>query len=276
MAVSLFNVGVCLEQLGDRQAALETFRRYLADYETSASPEDVAEVRSRMESLERALETEAAGTPQAPPSPAMLRSATWSALRLDSSVPGALVAVDGLRVGHAPLEQELPPGPHQFSVSADGYQPQDGVVEIVAGEVAERFVDLAPATTGAPAEVPTPRPSAVISPPANPRTAGTDGGLGWWFWTSVGLGSAAAVSAAVTGSLTLHLRSDYLDGGRADRDLYETGMDLGIATDVLVGVAAAAALVALIAGLVDLTEDQPDLGGPESSSGVPGGIGLLW
>jgi hypothetical protein len=50
--VVLFNIGVCMELLGDRQGALDVLWRYLRDFSTTAPPEEVAEVRARVAALE--------------------------------------------------------------------------------------------------------------------------------------------------------------------------------------------------------------------------------
>jgi hypothetical protein len=81
---------------------------------------------------------------------------------------------------------------------------------------------------------------------------------------------ASAIAAAATGGAMLVEREDYLDGGRRDADLYDTAVALRTATDVLAGVALAAAVAALIGWLTAPEEDDPSA--TETSAAVRGAL----
>jgi hypothetical protein len=66
-AVALFNMGACLQQLGDVQEALDAFRRYVEEYAATASAQDLADVRTRIQSLLGAQASGTAGAGGQPP-----------------------------------------------------------------------------------------------------------------------------------------------------------------------------------------------------------------
>lgn len=192
-----------------------------------------------------------------------------------SNVAGARVLVEGVEVGTTPYGGDGPPGLLRFAVLADGYEPYEDSVRVMAGEVLERQVTLVAVAPPPPA----PRP-----PTAEPRPSTPDPGpqpLGWWFWGSLTAAGAAGAAAAITGGLTWHYRSEYLDGGLADTDAYDTGIALRTATDVLLGVTVAATLTALIALFSAGGEDEPapgDASVPSAASFVPaaGAFAVAW
>jgi hypothetical protein len=68
-AVVVFDMGVCLEELGRLDEALAVLQGYLVDYGETTGREDVAEVRARVARIEAAIAQGAAATPPAPPIP---------------------------------------------------------------------------------------------------------------------------------------------------------------------------------------------------------------
>lgn len=72
-------------------------------------------------------------TPVAIPSPSASPAWTSGTLQLETSVPGALVAIDGEAAGAAPLKRELGPGAHRVRVTKDGFAPWEREVQIVPG-----------------------------------------------------------------------------------------------------------------------------------------------
>jgi tetratricopeptide (TPR) repeat protein len=96
----LFNIGRCQEQLGDRAAAVASYRKYLA---AVPAAEDRAAVEASIAELERALASPGAGkgasAPAAPPTAPMEKAPATSAPPLERSggrriersvAPGAL------------------------------------------------------------------------------------------------------------------------------------------------------------------------------------------
>jgi hypothetical protein len=120
----------------------------------------------------------------------------------------------------------------------------------------------APPTAPVPAPTPNPQP---LTPA--------------WFWTTAGLAVAAGIGAGITGGLALSTHDDFTGGGRTDADLHDTGETLQLTTNVLAGVAGAAAVAALV--LVFFTdfggEEQADDDGPDATVAVgPGGLVVTW
>ena len=62
-------------------------------------------------------------------------------IRVITNVPGAMISIDGVDIGLAPAAKAgLTPGPHILMTRADGYQPIEQSVEVVAGR--ERVASL--------------------------------------------------------------------------------------------------------------------------------------
>lgn len=95
-------------------------------------------------------------------------------LLVRSPVAGARVDIDGKSVGNAPSESYLQPGPHTVVVSGAGYEDAEVKVALAAGE--RKSVDV-PLTK---------------TPPVYKR---------WWFWTAIGVGTAAIVGGVLAGTL---------------------------------------------------------------------------
>jgi len=74
--------------------------------------------------------------------------ASTGILVVDSSLPGAMVSLDGNGQGNTPCTIDaLAPGIHSLVVSLDGYYPFEGEVNIAAGGTSYQTVSLAPATS---------------------------------------------------------------------------------------------------------------------------------
>jgi hypothetical protein len=92
---------------------------------------------------------------------------TTGTLRVSASMPGATVLVDGKRIGSAPAEAKLKPGPHRIVVEHPRADPVETTAVVTAGKRNEVNVDL------------------VEIVPVHET---------WWFWTTLG---AVAVTAGV-------------------------------------------------------------------------------
>jgi len=70
---------------------------------------------------------------------------------------GAVVEIDGVKVGNAPLTKELKRGPHEVKVHLEGYEPASTIVPLTPGEEAKAALVLRPVK------------AAQAKPPATPR-----------------------------------------------------------------------------------------------------------
>ena len=238
--VVLFNIGMCQKAVGDLLAAYESLGRYV-DEAGSDAPVDL------LENAGRVL--------------AEIEQSTGQ-MNVIVDPAGATVVVDDEEVGQAPLGRpiRLMPGAHAVEVRSEGRVTQTRTVDVPAGstpvQVAVRLEPLVP----------------------EPVVAGPSGGgsdLEPWAWAAVGLGSAATVTAVITGSLGLVYRDDFVDGGATDAELRGQVVDLGLATDVMIGVAAAGAAAALVLFLVDWAGEESPPGDDEGGASVTAGPGSL-
>jgi tetratricopeptide (TPR) repeat protein len=259
--VLLFNIAMCHRAVPDWPRAVDAFRRYLEAGAASEPADRLAEAERLIREMEASL----------------------ASLVADVTEPGAVVLVDGVEIGTSPLDRavRVPAGSHVVEARKDGFV--DARVQLTVGAGESRLVTLAlmpSAPPPAPPDVagPVPPPAApadVVAaalperqPAAGEDAAGPD--LPVWFWVSAGVAGASAIAAAATGGAMLVEREDYLDGGRRDADLYDTAVALRTATDVLAGVALAAAVAALIGWLTAPEEDDPSA--TETSAAVRGAL----
>lgn len=154
---------------------------------------------------------------------------------------GGTIYVNGLARGKAPQRVPLDPGQHVIEVRRAGATPASATLRVVSGE--ERTLTLTPVATAVvsppPPVIPTPpavapRPDEpVVTKRARRRLSPA------WFWTSVGLTVALGGAAAVMGGLTYKTASDY--DKTPTKDGYDTFVSRRLATNVLAGLALAAA-----------------------------------
>ncbi len=147
-------------------------------------------------------------------------------------VEGATLAVDG--EPSQGWEVSLVEGAHELTVSAEGHDPVVRQLDLAGGEPVtveiamdafEDDIDEHVGKGGGRGEVP------VV-----------------WFATTAGLAGALAAAAVITGSLALSRQSTYDSMGIDDdwQPYRETTLKLGLATDVLWGMAGAAAVAAVV------------------------------
>lgn len=243
---TLYNIAMCRMALEDWVGAANTFRDYVAVRGGRLPPDEQAEFdRLQAELMPRI-----------------------GRLAITVGQPGAVVSIDGVALGAAPLPAwvAVAPGRHTVAAQKDGFERASSVVDAAPGQLLDvPLVLVAVSATPEP-----PGPSAVRPPPSAAP-------LSPWFWTSVAVGGAAAVGMAITGGLALKYKDDYAATDYTDGGLHDTAADLGLATDVLLGVALAGAAAALIVGLWPADEEAA----AEGSSGVgllvvPGGVAVSW
>lgn len=136
--VSLYNIGKCLERLGEPAMALRRFREYLR------------------------LEPQAAGDPSVKGDIAncerRLREKGVQQLVVFAEPATARIAVDGKPLSPAPAYVELKGGRHTLTVSADGYENEEQEFSMSTQHVRELTVNLRPAPKAAKADAPTAPP----------------------------------------------------------------------------------------------------------------------
>lgn len=101
-------------------------------------------------------------------------------LRVETNVPGAAVAIDGVARGAAPTELRLLAGSHALSVSAPDHLTADSAVELAVGERRVVTVELAS--------------SRVYTR--------------WWFWTLIGTAVAGGAAAGTVVALNQEREAD--------------------------------------------------------------------
>lgn len=102
-------------------------------------------------------------------------------LQVNSTAPGAIVAIDQRQIGEVPYDGEIPPGAHVLEVRAPGHSTFRKDLSVVAGDTYQYDVTLVPlANSGA-------------------DDADTPWYGHWWVWA----GTAAVVAGGVTAGLLL-------------------------------------------------------------------------
>ena len=236
----MFNIAQVENDLGHFAAALRAYTRYLAEGGDAISDQRLAQVRSEIERLNSLV----------------------GMIVVESEIEGAEVYVDDRREGETPLdgpvfvdlgEREVVIKRGVEAVHRERVRVAGGervVVEVSGGE-AEAEAEL----PGEPAE-------------EEPEPLGAeedDGPRRTWTWVAFGVGGAAALGAVITGSVATSRHSEVTgkcDGKdcdpelRSDADAVES---LSLATDVLIGVAAAATVTGVVLYFTEPDEEEPQV-----------------
>jgi tetratricopeptide (TPR) repeat protein len=168
-----FNIGRAHEQLGEFRLAVESYRRYLRD---DPNAPDALELAAHIDALTSRSEASAS---------ALARNTDRGALAIDADQAGAVVLLDGRRLGVAPIDRilEVTPGSHRLHVSREGYVPFRSQVEVQPGALSAAYVDLQPLT-------------------AHRHAAGPK----LWTWLAVGASAAALLTSGAFGVVALDNR----------------------------------------------------------------------
>jgi hypothetical protein len=148
-------------------------------------------------------------------------------VRIESNVPAAVFADDD-ELGRAPGVVQLSIGRHQIELRAEGYVAQRQPITLAARTRREMRFALA-------AVPPPPREPTRLSPA--------------WFWTSVGLTGAAAITAATLGGMTLSAAGGYDSNPDRTQSERESGKRLATAADVSTGVTLLFGALTVLVGL---------------------------
>ena len=238
----LYNLGQASRELKDHASALGWYERYLVEGGSGIPPK-------RKKEVERAI--------------AELRPKVAS-LRVSTSTAGAEVLVDDLPMGVTPLAQPLRvnAGRLKLTVTLKGYLPVQRIVEVAGAEEQELSVDLVPLNpTPAASEPPAPTPTVTTPERRLPSPPPPRDSLGPWPWLMLGTTGALGVTTAILGARALSLQSDYeaelqLRTTRSELDeLRSNAKSFALATDVVAGVTAAAAITSIVLVVIEVSGD---------------------
>ncbi|MFO0547506.1 MAG: tetratricopeptide repeat protein [Polyangiaceae bacterium] len=233
----LFNLGQASQELNDYASALTAFRRYLAEGGTGIEKNRRKEVEGYIAALELKV----------------------AEVTFELNVEGAELTIDDAPIGTAPLSQAVlvNPGRRKFGATKEGYDPVYRQQEVVGRD--QVVIKLELVKKGQPVIV-TPPPPVVKEEPARPIAIGV--------WAMLGATGAVGIGTAIVGGLAVSARSDLDDalatvpGDRtAITDAQDKTRTLALATDVLIGVTAAAAAATVVWLVVDRV-----MGGPSDTS----------
>jgi tetratricopeptide (TPR) repeat protein len=233
----LFNIGQASFALKEYVAARDAFEGYLAQGGDEISEDRRNQVDAELTKLRGYVAT----------------------IALAVTPVGAEIAVDDVVVGTSPLDKPLSvsAGRRKITITKPDHTPLNRFIDIAGGEQQTLELALVPVQVAAPAPVvaPTPAPSGKASPLE-------DEGMGTPFWIGLGLTGAFAAGAAITGGLAIGANSDYdaaldvVPTSQAAIDDARSGVkNLTAATDVLIGLGAASAIVTLVFAFTD--DDAP-------------------
>jgi len=226
-----FNIGQSWEKLGDVEAALAAFARYLR-----LDPQ--ASNREAVERNVKVLEGRLAVTGR-------------QMMHVLTEPSGAEVAVDGAPAGRSPVDAAFRPGPHTVAATAPGRQAARRDVVLLPQRSLEVRIDLEPApppppgagTPAALAATPPAPPLEATRPAPPPAPAEQKSWLGPIIAGSVGV--VAAGAGVVMGLQARNAQNALLAGGndRAQADALQSKARSDATTaNVLYGVAGAAVL----------------------------------
>lgn len=241
----LYNIAVSQYELHRYAASALAYRRYLAALERELSPDRLAQVNERLRTLE-------------------LRVGT---LIVDSTPSGAVVSVGGEVAGVTPVEVTVDLGETVITVTKEGFEASETTARVAGGERTSVNVDLDElAEPAAVAPVPSPRATTTSrgEPFDDSDAARNDRPLEIGTWVAFGIGLGAGIGAGVTGGLAIGANDD-LDDARLRATTRDELNDLGdrrdtlaLTTDVLIGVAAAAAITSVALGATLLVRRKRD------------------
>ncbi len=145
------------------------------------------------------------------------------------SLDGAVVRVDGLIRGGAPLDLQITPGHHTVRVERIGYDPGEAELEVRANATQELNVELGKPVVG---EAPSHEPQRATRRPLAWALLGI-AGAGFGVGAAFGILESANWQAASTLDRATHTRADlapYEDRGKLYSALAYTGLGLGVAS----------------------------------------------
>jgi tetratricopeptide (TPR) repeat protein len=175
---------------------------------------------------------------------------------ISSTPAGAEILVDGQATGQVtPVDLTLSPGEHTVELRLEGYQP---AVQRFTAQAATRMrLDVPLQQGGGDAEPPS------DEPPAEGGGGGSeDPSAG--VWATAGIAAAGLISGTVFGFLALSEQSNF--DNAPSHDVADRGEAFALAADISFGVAAAAAITAIVLYIVERNSGGSE--SPTATSGV--------
>jgi hypothetical protein len=249
-----YNIGICYVETGKIVEGLDEFRLYLEEGSESIDADRRKEVEDLIGEIEGKI----------------------GFVEIKADQQGATVILDDYKeldadaAGPVPLKAGL----HTLVVKKGGFETVKKEFKLASGE--KRVLEISLKPLASPVKPPSEKkPEPAAKQPeklVKPKR---------WLWAGLGAGLALGAGAVVTGSLALVKRNDMRDtadgcdatAARSDcpeaYDLQEQARGLMIATNVLAGVAGAAAVAGLILFLLDKpgpAEEKPPPDGQSKGS----------
>jgi hypothetical protein len=212
----LYNVGQVENELGHFVAARSAYTRYLEEGGDRVPEERGAQVRAEIERLDALIGT----------------------VEIVCPLDGATVYIDGRDSGQTPFDKGIAvdSGEREVLIKHAGDMLHREVVRVAGGAAVVVEVEVGE-------EPDEPIDSAEPAPPPEPEEPEQQPRL--WTWVAFGIGGAAIVGAAITGSMAASHAGDLdkaCDGGECPEEEWDN-LDqtraLATATNVMIGVAAA-------------------------------------
>jgi hypothetical protein len=243
----LYNWAQAENEGGKYARALEVYRRYLAEGGDEIDPERVAQVEGEIQRLESLVGT--------------------VVVRCDE--PGAVVMVDGLRMGETPLEEPITVrlGEREVVVKLAGRELHREVVRVAGGEQVEIQV-----VAGGGAEEPAETPVAPVEQDEGPKRV--------WTWVFLGVGAAAGITGGILGGVSMKQTQDFIDdcgehNCSAEReDERDDIKRVSLTADILYGVAGAAVVTGVILFFVEPPDEEDETAVAVTPTLQPDGAGI--
>lgn len=203
-----YNLGQAYEKQGDIGGAVKAYKEYLRLVPKAT---DRAAVQTIIANLESRL---AKGVQE---------------LAVSSDPTGSNVAVDGKLRATTPVTMELPFGAHELELSHEGYDSAKRTVELTPQSAVKLDISLAKKA----APPPPPAPAPVVEKPKV------------WSWVALG-GTVVAAGIAAAAGAQAKAKARDLTGGLhtspTPDELYDASVNAQVASNVMWGVAGAAAI----------------------------------
>lgn len=237
-ARELFQRGRGAYETGDFEGAVEAWQaayeldpRPLLQFNLAQAYERLGRLQESLDAYERFLAAAPSDAEDVPA--ARIRAAALqqrlarTGIVLRGGPDGAVVLIDGTERARLPRPDPItvPPGSYRVEVQAEGYEPFESVVAVTAGAQVEVEITMQALQGGA----------------AEPTDEG--GGVSTIGIAVAAGGGALLVGGAVTGILALGAAGDATTSDDSDADRART---LGLVTDILLGVGAAAAVTGVV------------------------------
>lgn len=237
----LYNLGQTSRELKDYASALTAYQRYLDEGGKKIG-------RGRRQEVEKAVDD-------------LLDRV--GKLTITTNVEGAEIQIDDEVVGVTPLAEPVVVniGKRRVGASLDGHVPARRVVEVAGRDALDVDLNLVPLDDDKDVPLPTPTPQPVGEEESDFPVAGVVG---------LGVTGLCGITTGVLGGLALSAKGEWDDAlntfpgdPQTIDDAESKTSSFAIATDVMLGVTAAAAVTTVVLFIVDPAADTDDASDPD-------------